>query len=114
MLANLHFVRDLGREIKQLLVSGDVGRYGELMHEHWMRKRLRSTGMTSDRVDQLYELARTHGAATGGKLVGAGGAGFLLFQTKDRNRLRATMLEAGLSEMDFTFDFDGSVVFLRN
>jgi D-glycero-alpha-D-manno-heptose-7-phosphate kinase len=114
MLANLHFVRDLGREIKELLVSGDVGRYGELMHEHWMRKRLRSTGMTSDRVDQLYELARAHGAATGGKLVGAGGAGFLLFQTKDRNRLRATMLEAGLSEMDFTFDFDGSVVFLRN
>ena len=72
MLANLHFVRDLGREIKKLLVSGDVGRYGELMHEHWMRKRLRSTGMTSDRVDQLYELARARGAATGGKLVGAG------------------------------------------
>jgi D-glycero-alpha-D-manno-heptose-7-phosphate kinase len=113
MLANLHFVRELGYEIKKALVSGDVARYGELMHEHWKRKRLRSTGMSNGRVDELYELARA-GGATGGKLVGAGGGGFLLFQTKDRSRLRATMLEAGLSEMDFTFDFDGSVVFLRN
>jgi D-glycero-alpha-D-manno-heptose-7-phosphate kinase len=114
MLSNLHFVKELGYEIKASLVSGDVARYGELMHEHWKRKRLRSTGMTNSRVDELYELARTRGMATGGKLVGAGGGGFLLFQARDRSRLRATMLEAGLSEIDFTFDFDGSVVLVRN
>ncbi len=61
----------------------------------------------------LYELARSHGA-TGGKLVGAGGSGFLLFHTNERRRLRATMAAAGVSEMDFRFDFDGSVVLLRN
>ena len=62
----------------------------------------------------LYDLARTSGGASGGKLVGAGGSGFLLFQTTDRRHLRETMAKAGLSEMDFSFDFDGSVVLLRN
>jgi D-glycero-alpha-D-manno-heptose-7-phosphate kinase len=84
------------------------------MHEHWLRKRSRSTGMSNDRIDELYELARTKGGATGGKLVGAGGSGFLLFHTQNRRRLRLTMCEAGLSEMDFSFDFDGSVVMMRD
>lgn len=84
------------------------------MHEHWLRKRSRSKGMTNDHVDNLYEIARRRGAATGGKLVGAGGSGFLLLHTHDRNRLRSAMAEAGASEMDFNFDFDGSVVMMRN
>jgi D-glycero-alpha-D-manno-heptose-7-phosphate kinase len=100
--------------IKGLLESGDIRRFGDLMHEHWMRKRARSDGMTNQGIDDLYDLARTRGGATGGKLVGAGGSGFLLFQTNDRRHLRETMAEAGLSEMDFSFDFDGSVVLLRN
>lgn len=114
MRESLDFVKQLGIEIKAALEAGEVGRLGELMHEHWMRKRTRSAGMTNGQVDQLYELARTHGGATGGKLVGAGGSGFLLFHTRDRRRLRDTMLGAGLSEMDFSFDFDGSTVLLRN
>jgi len=114
MLANLHFVKELGYEIRASLLRGDVARYGELMHEHWKQKRLRSKGMTNPRVDELYELARARGAATGGKVVGAGGGGFLLFHTTERSRLRTIMLEAGLAEMDFSFDFDGSIVFLRN
>jgi D-glycero-alpha-D-manno-heptose-7-phosphate kinase len=96
------------------LEAGDVGSFGGLMHQHWLRKRGRSTGMSNNRIDELYELALSKGGATGGKLVGAGGAGFLLFQTTDRTRLRKTMHDAGLFEMDFTFDFDGSVVTLRN
>ena len=114
MLEGLHFVKQLGFEIRNSLEAGDVRHFGELMHEHWMRKRARSAGMTNKRVDELYDLARERGGATGGKLVGAGGSGFLLFHTNDRRRLRATMVEAGLSEMDFSFDFDGSVVLLRN
>jgi D-glycero-alpha-D-manno-heptose-7-phosphate kinase len=114
MLESLHFAKRLGLQIKDLLESGDTHRLGELMHEHWMRKRARSDGMSSQRIDELYDLARTHGRATGGKLVGAGGSGFLLFQTTDRRHLRETMAGAGLSEMDFSFDFDGSVVLLRN
>lgn len=114
MLDGLHFVKSLGYEIKKTLEAGNVPRFGELMHEHWMRKRGRSRGMSSDRIDELYELALKRGEVTGGKLVGAGGGGFMLFHTRDRRRLRAVMAEAGLEEMDFSFDFDGSVVLLRD
>ena len=114
MRASLDFAKRLGIEIKDTLESGEVLRFGELMHEHWMRKRTRSAGMTNSEVDQLYALARAQGGATGGKLVGAGGSGFLLLHTQDRQRLRNTMLGAGLFEMDFSFEFDGSTVLLRN
>jgi D-glycero-alpha-D-manno-heptose-7-phosphate kinase len=113
MLECLHFVKQLGGEIRSVLEAGDVSEFGRLMHEHWMRKRTRSNGMTSDWIDELYDLARRSGA-TGGKLVGAGGSGFLLLHTQDRNRLRAAMTKAGVSEMEFNFDFDGSVVMMRN
>jgi D-glycero-alpha-D-manno-heptose-7-phosphate kinase len=113
MLAGLHFVKELGYEIKSALEAGDIPRFGELMHQHWLRKRTRSVGMSNDRIDGLYELARARGGATGGKLVGAGGSGFLLFHTHDRRKLRAAMTEAGVREMDFSFDFDGSVVITR-
>jgi D-glycero-alpha-D-manno-heptose-7-phosphate kinase len=114
MLDSLHFARALGRQIHAALEAGHVAEFGRLMHEHWMSKRQRSCRMSSRRIDELYDLARTHGGATGGKLVGAGGSGFLLLHTQDRRRLRDTMLAAGLAEMDFSFDFDGSVVLLRN
>jgi len=114
MLDSLHFARMLGHEIRDALESGQVADFGRLMHEHWMRKRNRSRSMSSTRIDSLYDLARSDGGASGGKLVGAGGSGFLLLHTHDRRRLRDTMLRAGLTEMDFSFDFDGSVVLLRN
>jgi D-glycero-alpha-D-manno-heptose-7-phosphate kinase len=114
MIDGLHFARALGRQIRQTLEGGQVDAFGPLMHEHWMHKRARCCRMSSTRIDELYDLARSTGGATGGKLVGAGGSGFLLLYTRDRHRLRDTMLHAGLSEMDFSFDFDGSVVLLRN
>lgn len=119
MLDGLHFTKELGREIRSVLEAGRIMELGPLMDEHWQRKRRRSKGMSNSRIDKLYELAVSVGGATGGKLVGAGGSGFLLFQTEDRRRLRETMTQktgtgAGLSEMDFSFDFDGSVVLVRN
>jgi D-glycero-alpha-D-manno-heptose-7-phosphate kinase len=114
MLDDLHFAKQLGHEAERLLAEGDLLEYGELMHQHWLRKRGRSEGMSSSHVDALYDLARGSGGAIGGKLVGAGGSGFLLLQTVDRKRLRGVMETAGVSEMDFSFDFDGSVVMLRN
>ncbi|HEY0785193.1 MAG TPA: galactokinase [Acidobacteriaceae bacterium] len=114
MLEDLHFAKQLGYEIERELTSGGVENFGGLMHQHWLRKRCRSEGMSSSRVDQLYDLALTMGGASGGKLVGAGGCGFLLLQTQDRRKLRQVMEEAGVHEMDFNFDFDGSVVMLRN
>ena len=124
MVEGLHFTKELGREIRSVLESGHIAELGPLMDAHWQRKRARSKGMSNGRIDELYELAVSEGGATGGKLVGAGGSGFLLFQTSDRRRLRETMTGkaatrktgtgAGLSEMDFSFDFDGSVVLVRN
>jgi len=114
MLESLHFTKELGRAIKSVLEAGNIAELGPLMDAHWRRKRERSPGMTNQRVDQLYDLARTKGGATGGKLVGAGGSGFLLLQTHNRGRLREVMTASGLSEMDFSFDFDGSVVMVRN
>ncbi len=114
MLDDLHYAKRLGHEVEQVLTTGDALDYGAVMHDHWQRKRGRSQGMSSSRIDELYDLARGQGGATGGKLVGAGGCGFLLLQTPDRKRLRTTMEQSGVSEMDFSFDFDGSVVMLRN
>ncbi|WP_229740888.1 galactokinase [Silvibacterium dinghuense] len=114
MLEGLHFARQLGLEIRHILEAGDVAAFGPLMHQHWERKRNRSRGMSNARIDGLYEMARRSGGALGGKLVGAGGCGFLLFQTFDRRRLRNCMREAGVEEMDFQFDFDGSVVHTRS
>jgi len=114
MLDGLHFVKELGREIQSVLETGAVHEFGALMHEHWIHKRCRTTGMSNDGIDQLYELARVRGGSTGGKLVGAGGSGFLLLQTQDRKRLRTAMADSGVREMEFDFDFDGSSVMMRS
>jgi len=114
MIEGLHFIKELGREIQAVLEAGDIVRFGELMHEHWLRKRGRSKGICNSTIDDLYELGRSQGGAIGGKLVGAGGGGFLLFSAPDRPKLRRVMAQAGIAEMDFTFDFDGSVVLARS
>jgi len=113
MLENLHFIKDLGFRIKHVLEAGNLAEFGNLMHEHWLHKRIRSAETTNSRIDNIYAIARENGAL-GGKLVGAGGGGFLLFFTEDRARLRHRMIDNGLQEMDFAFDFDGAIVQLRN
>ncbi|MEE9317254.1 MAG: hypothetical protein V3U48_03070 [Rhodospirillales bacterium] len=112
MLDNLHFIKDLGVRIKDRLEAGDALGFAELMNEHWEHKKARSKNISNDHVNALYDLARKNGAL-GGKLVGAGSGGFLLFYTLDRPKLRAAMSKEGLQEMDFAFDFDGSIVQLR-
>jgi D-glycero-alpha-D-manno-heptose-7-phosphate kinase len=109
MLANLHYVKDLGLRSQVALESGDLTGFGELMHEHWEHKKRRSGGMSNARIDEWYELGRNHGAI-GGKLVGAGGGGFLLFYTEDHRSLRTAMKSAGLQEVRFAFDFEGTKV----
>jgi D-glycero-alpha-D-manno-heptose-7-phosphate kinase len=111
MLDNLHYVKDLGYRSKAALEQGDTPRFGELMHEHWEHKKRRSGGMSNSRIDGWYELARSNGAV-GGKLVGAGGGGFLMFYASDRNRLRHAMAGAGLEEVRFRFDFEGTKIVL--
>jgi D-glycero-alpha-D-manno-heptose-7-phosphate kinase len=111
MLNNLHYVKDLGIRSKDALVSGRTSEFGALMHEHWDHKRKRSKGMSNPQIDEWYELGMKNGAL-GGKLVGAGGGGFLMFYAEDRNRLRHAMSKAGLEEVRFRFDFEGSKVMI--
>jgi D-glycero-alpha-D-manno-heptose-7-phosphate kinase len=111
MLRNLDYVKSLGYRSKEALESGDLVRFGELMHEHWEYKKRRSDAVSNQQIDRWYSLAMKNGAI-GGKLVGAGGGGFLMFYARDRNRLRQTMTEAGLEEVRFRFDFEGTKVVL--
>jgi D-glycero-alpha-D-manno-heptose-7-phosphate kinase len=112
MLANLDFVKSLGVQSKEALESGDLVSFGEIMNEHWLHKKRRSAMMSNSRIDECYETAVANGAL-GGKLVGAGAGGFLLFYAKDRDALRAAMASEGLSEVRFRFDHDGSEVLVR-
>lgn len=111
MLNNLHYVKDLGIRSKDALLKGHTSEFGILMHEHWDHKRKRSKGMSNPQIDEWYDLGMKNGAL-GGKLVGAGGGGFLMFYAEDRNRLRHAMSKAGLEEVRFRFDFEGSKVMI--
>ena len=107
MIDNLHFVKKLGYDSKTALESGDLRGFAELMHVHWEHKKKRTAGMSNSSIDDFYDLARANGAL-GGKLIGAGGGGFLMFYTEDKTRLRHAMRESGLREVRFRFDFEGS------
>jgi D-glycero-alpha-D-manno-heptose-7-phosphate kinase len=109
MVDGLHYVKELGRRSRVALERGEPALFGEIMHEHWERKRTRSAGMSNPKIDEWYELGRKSGAI-GGKLVGAGGGGFLMFYAPEPNRVRTAMAEAGLEEVRFRFDFDGTRV----
>ncbi|MEP6860008.1 MAG: galactokinase [Deltaproteobacteria bacterium] len=109
MVEGLHYVKELGRRSKQALESNQPALFGEIMHEHWENKRKRSKGMSNPKIDEWYELGRKAGAI-GGKLVGAGGGGFLMFYAPEPMKVRQAMLTAGLEEVRFRFDFDGTRV----
>ena len=107
MLNNLHYVKELGLRSRDALKAGDLVLFGEIMHEHWEHKKKRSGWMSNPQIDECYALARQNGAV-GGKLVGAGGGGFLMFYTEDRERLKEAMATVGLEEVRFCFDFEGT------
>jgi D-glycero-alpha-D-manno-heptose-7-phosphate kinase len=113
MLENLHTVASIGRRVGEALESGDTRRFGQLMHEHWECKRSRTGAMSSGEIDRWYGVGRANGAI-GGKLVGAGAGGFLIFYTEDPAALREAMLAEGLAELRFSFDHDGSTVVVRD
>lgn len=113
MLNHLHQIKRFGYESKKALAAGDLRAFAEIMHQHWQLKKQRSGAMTNSSIDQCYELARANGAL-GGKLIGAGGGGFLMFYTEDKTRLRRVMREAGLREVRMRFDFEGASLVARS
>jgi len=113
MIRSLHRIKEIGVESKKALERGDSVQFGELMNEHWNHKKRRSTAMSNPSIDQWYDLAIESGAV-GGKLVGAGAGGFLLFYAKDTGSVRQAMVDQGLTEVRFLFDHDGSHVTVRD
>jgi len=112
MLENLRFIKELGLEIKRALEDGNLQRFADLMNVHWDYKKKRSVNISNPRIDEWYELARRNGAL-GGKLIGAGGGGFLMFYTENKNLLRKAMTDAGLREIRFRFDYEGTKVIMQ-
>ncbi|MFT3780610.1 MAG: galactokinase [Nibricoccus sp.] len=113
MLDNLHFTKDLGYKSLDALESGDLEEFARLMDVHWQHKKARTVGMSNDQINQWYDFAMQNGAL-GGKLIGAGGGGFLMFYAGDKKKLRHAMREKGLQEIRFRFDFEGTKVVAQN
>ena len=111
MIENLHYTKDIGKRSGDALRSGNTKLFGSLLNEHWVHKRNRSKGISSPLIDEIYETAINSGAV-GGKLVGAGGGGFLMFYADDKEMLRKKMSDLGLEEVRFQFDFEGTKVIL--
>lgn len=106
IIKNLDYVKSLGLEIKKELLKGNCNNFAKLMNEHWNCKLQRSKNMSNKTINEIYTFAIKNGAI-GGKLIGAGGGGFLLFYTNTPNRLRKAMAHKKLEEVRFKFDHEG-------
>jgi len=104
---NLNFVKEIGFKSKKLLEDGDLVEFAKLMDVHWQHKKKRSNNMSNSKINEWYDLAMQNGAI-GGKLIGAGGGGFLMFYSEDKVNLRKCMRSIGLKEVRFSFDFEGT------
>ena len=112
MVENLHLVKDMGYRSREALEQGDLRRFASIMNDHWTWKKKRSGAMSNGEIDGWYDLAMKSGAL-GGKLIGAGGGGFLLFYAEDKTRLRHAMANTALREVRFRFDFEGTRVLVQ-
>jgi D-glycero-alpha-D-manno-heptose-7-phosphate kinase len=110
VVRNLTEIKDIGIEIRGAILSGNLSRFGQLLDAHWQCKKGLSKDISNTQIDEWYELAKRNGAI-GGKISGAGGGGFLmLYCEDDKQRLREAMCGAGLRELHFRIEFEGSKV----
>jgi D-glycero-alpha-D-manno-heptose-7-phosphate kinase len=112
MLENLHFVKELGRQSQRVLEGNNLREFARLMDVHWRRKKERSAIMSNEFINDSYDVAMANGAV-GGKLIGAGGGGFLMFYAEDKARLRDAMRERGLTEVRFRFEPEGTKILIQ-
>ena len=112
-LDSMHRIKEIGVKVKHALESGNLSQFGRLQHEHWLAKKSTSSKISSDPIDRYYQKALKNGAL-GGKLVGAGGGGFLMFYCEnDKDRLRKTMSKEGLKEVRLSFEPAGSKIIIN-
>jgi D-glycero-alpha-D-manno-heptose-7-phosphate kinase len=111
---SMHRIKEIGAQSATALKKGDITGFGKLMHEHWAEKKKISSKMSMKKIDEYYETAMKYGAL-GGKIMGAGGGGFMVFciEAGRRKEVRTAMEKAGLRYMDFKFDWNGSTVLVN-
>ncbi len=109
MMENLHFIKEVAFHSQKALEEGNLRHFAKLMNDHWERKKDRAKIMTNSQINDCYDTAMANGAL-GGKLIGAGGGGFLMFYAEDKQSLRSAMKMKGLKEVRFRFDFEGTKI----
>jgi D-glycero-alpha-D-manno-heptose-7-phosphate kinase len=109
MLKNLDFVKELGIKSREAFERGDLREFADIMNTHWEYKKKRSGTMSNPKIDEWYEYAMKNGAL-GGKMIGAGGGGFLMFYTENKTKLRAAMKKTGMDEVRFRFEKEGACI----
>jgi D-glycero-alpha-D-manno-heptose-7-phosphate kinase len=113
IIDHLHQIKKFGYQSRTALEAGDLRRFASIMRDHWELKKQRAQAMTNSSIDEYYDLACANGAL-GGKLIGAGGGGFLMFYSEEKTRLRRVMREAGLREVRVRFDLEGATLVARS
>lgn len=111
MKKNLDFVKDMGYQSKKAFEEGKLREFADIMNVHWENKKKRASNMSNSQIDEWYDYARKNGAL-GGKLIGAGGGGFLMFYSEDKVKLRRAMNEIGLREVRFRFERQGTKIIM--
>lgn len=109
MINNLHYVKELGYRSLEALESENINQIGFIMKEHWEHKKKRSAAMSNPDIDKWYQLGLDNGAI-GGKVIGAGSGGLILFYTEERNRLLKALRSAGLHDVKIRFDYEGTKI----
>ncbi|HCP40553.1 MAG TPA: GHMP kinase [Cryomorphaceae bacterium] len=98
-------------DLKEVLLQGDLNTFGDLLHQNWILKQSLAEGITTPRINDLYDAAIKAGAR-GGKLLGAGGGGFMLFYVdpSKHSAVDATMANLQASHFEFKMETDGSKI----
>ncbi len=114
MIQNLHRTKEIGLQTRKYLENGNIDMLGELFHAHWENKKKRSSAISDPKIDEAYEVARKNGAL-GGKLIGAGGGGFLMFYCDNGSKPKVinAVQKAGLRWERFNFDYDGAKILVN-
>ena len=113
-LERMHKIKEMGLATRKIFEDGDLDAFGEILHEHWMTKKGLSSLISDPFIDEAYDTARKNGA-TGGKIVGAGGGGFLLvYCPRDTSKLVPAMEKAGFQPMRFSFEPEGASIIFRS
>jgi D-glycero-alpha-D-manno-heptose-7-phosphate kinase len=114
VLGALHNIKQVAVDVQQCLETGDLDEFARLLHYSWQEKRRLAPGLSTGFIDECYTLALEYGA-TGGKITGAGGGGFLMLYCHEQAQDAVTTVleERGLKRMNFRFDQQGATVLMN-